>query len=241
MASISVRTSIRFLPDAPSEPTSTLVLTSPGRHFVDVRFLLPPDGQPLGRCVSIHGLDWAFAGTSASKPLRDGRSHAVWRHWVDSRHVDAKSVVDEGDMVHLSDAVTLETGRMVNPATGLEGDYEEVWRELEPLTVTSSGSDSARCVVLRLDDEAALAKGMLVLLGQFCQGVLRVGGELAVERWELVDGVWAKSVAVCSRPVLSNHMIPRISGLSLGDTVEDGNLVWEVVESSGKAEDDTKA
>ena len=35
---ISVRESIRWLPDEASEPTSTIVLTSPGRLFVDLRF-----------------------------------------------------------------------------------------------------------------------------------------------------------------------------------------------------------
>jgi len=234
MAGISVRASIRFLPDPPSEPTSTLVLTSPGRHYVDVRFLLPPDGRPLGRCVSPHSLDWAFAGTSATRPLGDGTSHSVWRHWVDSRQVDAKAVVDEADMTVLPDGTALEKGRMVDPATGLERDYEEVWREVEPLGRTADGAD-ARCVVLRLEDEAAHARGMIVLLGQFCQGVLRVEDEVAVERWELDGAVWGKAVGVCSRPLLAK-MMPRIPGLRLGDTVEDGSLVWKVIESAGQPE-----
>lgn len=34
---ISVRESIRWLPDEPDEPTITIVLTSPGRLFVDLR------------------------------------------------------------------------------------------------------------------------------------------------------------------------------------------------------------
>lgn len=50
MADISVRESIRWKPDEASEPTSTLVLTSPGRHFVDVRILLP-----LGTCTPFRG------------------------------------------------------------------------------------------------------------------------------------------------------------------------------------------
>lgn len=39
-AHISVRESIRWLPDEASEPTSTIVLTSPGGLFVDLRFIL---------------------------------------------------------------------------------------------------------------------------------------------------------------------------------------------------------
>lgn len=38
---ISIREGIRWVPDPFTEPTSTLVLTSPGKHFVDVRILKP--------------------------------------------------------------------------------------------------------------------------------------------------------------------------------------------------------
>lgn len=45
MGSISVRKFIRWLPAEASEPTSTLVLTSPERRYVDIRILLSQDGQ----------------------------------------------------------------------------------------------------------------------------------------------------------------------------------------------------
>jgi hypothetical protein len=38
---ISQREFIRWLPDEASEPTATLVVTSPGRRFVDIRVLRP--------------------------------------------------------------------------------------------------------------------------------------------------------------------------------------------------------
>lgn len=41
MGSISLRDSIRWLPEPASEPTSTLVITSPKRNFVDIRVLRP--------------------------------------------------------------------------------------------------------------------------------------------------------------------------------------------------------
>ena len=41
MGSISLREFIQWLPDEPSEPTSTIVVTSPGRRFVDIRVLRP--------------------------------------------------------------------------------------------------------------------------------------------------------------------------------------------------------
>jgi hypothetical protein len=39
MADISIRKHIRWLPDEASEPTSTIVLTSRQKRFVDIRLL----------------------------------------------------------------------------------------------------------------------------------------------------------------------------------------------------------
>lgn len=49
--SISVRDSIRFLPQPADEPTRTVVLTSPENRFVDIRILRPPpDTKDLDIC-----------------------------------------------------------------------------------------------------------------------------------------------------------------------------------------------
>ncbi|KAL5399619.1 hypothetical protein PMIN04_001412 [Paraphaeosphaeria minitans] len=102
------------LPATPVEPTSSLVLTSTTKQFVDIRVVkpilkedpeLPNEGGPRAR------LDWAFAGTSSSTPIPDPYphgitehaatasrhaehhrawpgpiTHATWTHWLDSRH-----------------------------------------------------------------------------------------------------------------------------------------------------------
>lgn len=47
MAGISFRKFIRWLPEEASEPTSTLVLTSPERRFVDIRVLLGDGSDAL--------------------------------------------------------------------------------------------------------------------------------------------------------------------------------------------------
>lgn len=52
--SVSIRDYIRWLPDgAPTENTDTLVLTSPGRRFVDIRMLLSgtDKGELTGECI----------------------------------------------------------------------------------------------------------------------------------------------------------------------------------------------
>ena len=71
--SVSIREYIRWLPDgAPTENTDTLVLTSPGRRFVDIRMLLKDTGKGEG-----HGGEGELTGKytlhfnlfSSSSPL----------------------------------------------------------------------------------------------------------------------------------------------------------------------------
>ncbi|KAK8124674.1 uncharacterized protein PG998_000433 [Apiospora kogelbergensis] len=139
----------------PVENTSTIVLTSPKRHFVDVRLRIP-----LQKEGGSQQLDWAFAGTS-SHDAAASPPHSVFRHWVDSRHEDAEAVVDEGDMVPSQNpGETVESGSMVNPDTGVLQPYEECWLDGEPGPGEASGG----------------------------WGVLRVGKEVAVGRWEMVAG-----------------------------------------------------
>lgn len=50
MGSISFREHIRWVPDEAGEPTSTIVLTSPQRRFVDLRILKAPTAEGQGEC-----------------------------------------------------------------------------------------------------------------------------------------------------------------------------------------------
>ena len=89
-------------------------------------------------------------------------------------------MVDEGDMVTQADGTTLETGSMVNPATGRVTAYEEVWEDEEP---------AAPCVVLEVDegdgdDDGGGGKGKQgrVVSGVCARGGEDCAGEVAVER-----------------------------------------------------------
>jgi len=164
MANISIRHSIRWLPidDEASEATSTIVLTSPERRFVDLRIFKADLNSNLSTTTTesslstsqnshhllpLSALDWAIAGTSAETPIGDDDTvtRGKWTHWIDSRVRDidtkAESVVDEGVMCPNPDVAvggTLEKGRMVNPSLGNgqeEMDYEEVWVPEEVLGV----------------------------------------------------------------------------------------------------------
>ncbi|GAB7351392.1 hypothetical protein MBLNU459_g2069t1 [Dothideomycetes sp. NU459] len=290
--SISTRVYIRWIPGIATEPTSTLVLTSATRRFVDIRIfknpeddtdlpnevLIPTDGstQPLTapkRKLTIPGgpmslLEWAFAGVSSST-LRlgngdgdgdgddgdDGKGqgppvpHSTWTHEIDS-NTDAPAA-DEGDMFAQPDGVhTLERGEMIDPTTGRLTRYEEKWADarVEVTEVDAAGGGGGGggggeggkrwSVVLGLDDEAAGAKGVVVRVGQWCQGIIKVRGEVSVERWrwaveETSDGSrkgdW-KRVAKLGRLFLPCSFAFRPEMIAEGNTAQYGDYKWEVKE-----------
>ncbi|KAK0746461.1 hypothetical protein B0T18DRAFT_438441 [Schizothecium vesticola] len=230
MGDISLRRHIRWLPDPASEPTSTIVVTSPERRFVDIRVLLDAQSLPDGT-LPLSGLDWAIAGTSTSSdPLPDGSSHCVWSHWISSRTADVDGVADEGDNHPQPDGSVLETGRMVNPATGEVGDYEEVWVSEEIKTVEAGGGPPGEgegpvCVVMKMEAEGGMKRGMLVRLGQYCQAVVRVGGEVVVERTVRVGG--GKTEVPAEVATHLGHLA------TVEDEVRVGTgEIWRVVERS---------
>lgn len=165
-----------------------MVLTSPQRLFVDVRLLVPLDdvARDEGR------LDWAFAGTSE----HDGAAeppHSVFRHWVDSRHLDAEAVRDEGDMVP-SDAKgeVVETGDMVNPATGQLERYEECW-----LDGLAAGGQTQGWVLKHEAEDGG--RGLLIRVGERVQGVVRIGGQIGVVQWEIAADGETRAIAEIGR------------------------------------------
>jgi len=237
MANISVRRSIRWLPEDASEPTSTIVLTSPGRHFVDVRILVSHPHVDVGAnerlaLLPLHGLDWAFAGTSTHQPKPDGTAHSQWRHWIDSRTLDPDSVIDQGDMYQQKGGTTLETGTMVNPATGIETDYEEVWKDVKP---QSTGRDqSVRCVVLQtISDDHSRVRGKAILLGQFCQCILRTDDtNIFVERWQFDrDAGWKRMAKFGQAGDSACEELIKKTTWEVGQEVSISNISWHVVES----------
>lgn len=232
MGSISIREHIRWGSDDPSEPTSTLVLTSPGRRFVDIRVLNTAlsrlDGSSSDT-LSRDSLDWAFGGTSVSSQVsrQDGStiSHSVFRHWVDSRTKEPEKIADEGDMFPQPGGLTLETGRMVNPANGIETDYEELWREEEPQP--AAAGQPAKCVVFQLHDDPSEKRGLFIRLGKYAQGVLRIGGSFTAERWQ-----WSDSEAKWGRLFkIGDEDIPTLETLS--DNMEKEHLEGDLIDGPG--------
>jgi hypothetical protein len=89
-------------------------------------------------------------------------------------------------MVTLPDGTTFETGAMVNPATGVETDYEEIWESVEAKLLLDDDpvNDLVYQTGLEGGDEALEEqwKGMAIRLGQFAQGIVRRGQRIWCER-----------------------------------------------------------
>ncbi|KAK3679411.1 hypothetical protein LTR78_000972 [Recurvomyces mirabilis] len=247
---ISIRDSIRWLPDEADEPTSTLVLTSGENRFVDIRILKGSENETKSNLPVplLSGLDWAFAGFSHSELQHDDNgkpyAHSTWQHWVSDRARNVDEVKDEGDMFEMPDGRTLEKGRMVNPATGQETDYEEVWRDGVAKVVPEDESDGAddreegeagkkKCVVLMLHDDEHEARGMVVRMGQFVQGVLRAGSHFSLERWEWMGTAqkegWQRVVRMGDSWMPCGAATEQ-RRLALGSEIRFGEYVWKVVE-----------
>lgn len=124
----------------------------------------------------------------------------------------------------------METGRMVNPATGEVGAYEEVW---EAQDVGETGV----CVVLRtVEEKGEEVRGVAVRVAGWCQGVMKDNaGGLWVERWRWEEGKgWVLVLRVGEEGVLGCTAAMGVktdgAGIRVGEVVTTKGLGWKVEE-----------
>lgn len=130
---------------------------------------------------------WAFAGTSSTTEEAHTTKppHTVWKHWVDSK--TAHPGIDEGDMFATVNGLEYERGENVDPHTGNIQEYEELWKslkcegELQGASQVEGSCDGVTSVVLQT--ESSESRGLIVRVGQWIQGMLKVGNDVTVERW----------------------------------------------------------
>ncbi|KAM3421565.1 hypothetical protein BST61_g1952 [Cercospora zeina] len=245
---ISVRDFIRSPVTAdPTEPTSTLVLTSSGNRFVDIRILkegaglIPQLAKDAGLLPLAH-LDWAFAGTSSSSKNDKGEVQSVWKHWVDSRTLLLpENVADSGVMTPMPDGRCLESGEMADSVTGKLVSYEEMWRDVEA-SVCGEKDGGVKCLVLQMECETGgekeeKARGMVIRLGQFCQGVVRVGEAFALERWVWEEEAaekggrgWRRQVRMGDLFLPCGPAMEHFDRLKVGGKITYGGAEWQVME-----------
>lgn len=208
------------LPDEASEPTSTIVLTTPNRRFVDLRFFKPPSSPTS---PPFPALEWGTAGYSAGTP-----THGTWTHELSSRPTHPDGETDVGTMEphpSLPD-VEIERGRMAHLDTGEVRAYEEAWRAV-PVLPDESGRRVAVLLEMRGGDGDGTRRGAVVRVGQFCQGIVRAGGVISAQRWLWTAGAWAivGQVGECDIPCDATW-----ADVQEGDIVERGDAIWDVKE-----------
>lgn len=252
MGFASHRHSIRWLPEAASEPTSTLVLTSQSGWFIDVRIIhdttpisssLPANEDKLMTIQSdtpilpLSELDWGFSGQATSVPATGSTpTRSSWNHWVDSKtKLHEEPIIDSGEMFPQDNGLTLETGSMPNPATGLDTAYEEVWEDLPKHQPSDLETE---CFILTNDEPERFTRGCIMQLGQYCQAVLRIGDEMRVERWAYCDKQWHLTAQVgeemdAGKLLLEVHDVDNKQNLrkiEVGDDLESNGLQWRCKE-----------
>ncbi|EIW51559.1 uncharacterized protein TRAVEDRAFT_67718 [Trametes versicolor FP-101664 SS1] len=223
--SISERLYIQWLPDEASEPTSTIVLTTPHRRFVDLRFLNPPSPPAASPPTppTSPSLEWGTAGYSAGTP-----THGTWTHDLSSRPTHPDGETDVGTMEphpSLPD-VEIERGRMAHLDTGEVRAYEEAWRAV-PVLPDESGKRIAVLLEMRRDGGDMTRRGTVVRVGQYCQGIVRDGGDISVQRWLWTAGAWANVGQVGGFDIPCDATWAVVQE---GDTVERSGAVWDVKE-----------
>jgi hypothetical protein len=202
---LSTRISLRWLPDAPSEPTDTLVFNV-GSYFMDLRVLKVDKS-----------IDWGMAGERqilSTEPCKlFGRVRrrvancgcVVKCRWIKTIDSLGPSDPDEGTFTKLPDGDDLEVGSMPYPERNNEvTEYEEVWRKLSP----RSGPGPQRAWILEsVDGKTFLGRigGTYMALGE--------GNDKAFgarrEEWDDKDG-WKVKYAIGA---LEGLLSPAASGV----------------------------
>lgn len=225
---------------APSytEPTSTIVVSSPSGQFVDLRIVLKspakdasvtPTSLELGS--NFKELEWAIAGQATFSTTPEGKKHGMWSHWISSRE-SGNGDVDEGDMEPPDEhGRVVETGQMVNSEVGKRMWYKEVWGDVVqkmpdavPGAVTGKGKRSY--VVVRCEDEVEGVRGLIIWVGQYCQGVLVERGSITAERWEYdfssgpKKGEWIRTFRVGHGHLPCGWLVKESDEIRRGETLQ---------------------
>ena len=142
-----------------------------------------------------------------------------------------------------ADGDVLEKGNMQNPSTGQSCEYEEVWHDLEIRML--KGESQRVCIVLEADFPSTGTKGMLMRIGDWCQGILKTTQGMTIERWQWLhtesphgdqghDSIsevkWTRLAKFGSGSLPSPIML-SLRNLVDGSKVESGGIEWSLVEN----------
>lgn len=254
--SVSVRQGISLGFGSAEENTSTLVLTSIGSWFVDVRFALGDEPTNTGAFWAFAGKsEMSFPSSSSGGDFRRAESveipcmaHCVWKHEIDNCNM-GPSYTDEGDIYLLNNGECVEIGMMQNAARGKVELYKEYWTAIEV-------EKGRPCVVARTEQRAGHQNGvgMVIRVADYCQSIFQkqgIGanengkvGEVHVERWlreksgtRHESGRWTKDNRSSTGEDDGEDIVVPSKWVcehdrKIGDSIELLGRRWEIVECS---------
>ena len=86
--------------------------------------------------------------------------------------------------------------------------------------------------MLQLDQGTTL-RGSVVLAGQFCQGMLRNGDGISLERWQYDQQKgWRRLISMGDDAIPCKDVIDA-SQLMLGQRISSAGNEWKIMEASG--------
>lgn len=208
------------------EITSTLLITSKSGHYISLGiYATDCSGRP-SLCNGIFAqasLHWAHAGQVTELQTQEcgiGKSctkkahSCLLKHLIDSdaRHGECP-IVDRLLMYDRVDGTILTRRRCEDPITLFEYKHQEVWRPLQTArTCTPEGSsETVQDIVLVLDQPELQARGMIIRVGHYCQGMIMVQGVLTVERWQFMLGHFPsiRSLEAQREGILGDYSLPN--------------------------------
>jgi hypothetical protein len=126
--------------------------------------------------------------------------------------------------------LVLEKGSNTDPDTGKVTHYVEGWRDVEPLATRADGKMS--CIVIQHEDKSNRARGMVILLGQYSQGLIRVGNDVSLERWQWTkDQGWKLVVKMGDQELPCQALLAKADTLKEGQSLESATQQWNCIES----------
>lgn len=210
--SLSKRISIQWSDNEPVENTDTLVLTSPGRHYVDIRLVKG----------SAQDIEWAFCGRTTSNGAT-----TTYTHEIDS---SGQSIDDSGHFEQMPTDDIKETGSMVNPESGVIEGYCEIWRRMDPrhAKLMPRGNKDLSNITYQVLEKwkGDTLVGKIVRVGSWIQGIRKDPDINYLRGYYAIPGTEATFVAsrgTFNPQLLSNKIYPLQTPLAEGWTVQESS------------------
>jgi len=159
-----------------------------------------------------------------------------WSHIIDSREIvlGTTDTLDQGIVFQTDvEGEELERGGMLNPATAVWEEYEELWRDIEIISPPWMRRKFVCWHCEPLGSDIGHIKSVFIRVGQFAQGILVGKGWVEAERWEadFEHGRWKCAARVGNGPANRESQFATLLDLEnsyLSRRAEIDGIQWEM-------------